>query len=184
MWLTVSPKYGIAVFIIDAIKGLCAILFARWVGVTGLWLMLPAATVILGHWNSPFTGFRGGDGVASMSGLAFGLLGISIVISFPAFLLISLGFHSSFKNPTLWGALAAIIAMFISTLTLNIFYSDLVLLSLPDPWSFLFTVPDFSIYLGMVIITLAILFHSYRYHKSNQVANGSHSAMRETTGKE
>ena len=59
----VSRKSGAAVFLADSLKGLFAILISRELGLEGGLLLIPAVAAVLGHWNSPFTRFKGGDGV-------------------------------------------------------------------------------------------------------------------------
>ena len=60
----------------DAAKGVLAILVARRLGVDGTWIMIPATAAIVGHWNSIFTGFRGGDGLVTLGGLTLAVFPI------------------------------------------------------------------------------------------------------------
>ena len=53
----------------DAAKGILAILIAQALGVDGTWIVIPAVATIIGHWNSIFTGFKGGDGLVTLGGL-------------------------------------------------------------------------------------------------------------------
>ena len=59
---------GGMVLIGDMAKGLLAIVAAKQMQVEGLWLLLPCFSMVLGHWKSIFTGFRGGDGIAPLGG--------------------------------------------------------------------------------------------------------------------
>ena len=59
---------GGLVLIGDMAKGLLSIVAAKQMQVEGLWLLLPCFFMVLGHWKSIFTGFRGGDGVAPLGG--------------------------------------------------------------------------------------------------------------------
>ena len=68
IWREVSRKQGVIVTAIDAIKGASAILMARYMGLEGTELLIPTTAAIAGHWNSPFTKFRGGDGVVTLMG--------------------------------------------------------------------------------------------------------------------
>ncbi|MDA0233136.1 MAG: glycerol-3-phosphate acyltransferase, partial [Chloroflexi bacterium] len=81
----VSRPAAAIVFIIDSVKGLTAIVIARSLGMDDVWLLLPASAVILGHWNSPLTRFRGGDGVSSLTGV---VLGITPFAALPAYLVV------------------------------------------------------------------------------------------------
>lgn len=60
----------------DAAKGILAILIAQALGVDGLWIVIPAAAAIIGHWNSIFTGFRGGDGLVTLGGVTLAVFPI------------------------------------------------------------------------------------------------------------
>ena len=69
-------KSGVLTLLLDVLKGVAAILFARYVAsrVSAPALEPVAAlTAVLGHMYSPFTGFRGGKGVATGLGV-FALL--------------------------------------------------------------------------------------------------------------
>ena len=64
----VGRRTGAAVLLGDVVKGVLAVAIARLLGLDGLLLLLPAGAAILGHWNSIFTRFRGGDGMATLLG--------------------------------------------------------------------------------------------------------------------
>ena len=69
-------KSGVLTLLLDVLKGVAAILFARYVAsrVPGASLEpIAALAAVLGHMYSPFTGFRGGKGVATGLGV-FALL--------------------------------------------------------------------------------------------------------------
>jgi glycerol-3-phosphate acyltransferase PlsY len=61
-------KAGAAVGILDVLKGLLAVLFARWLGLDDAGLALVACAAVLGHDYSLFLRFRGGKGVATTFG--------------------------------------------------------------------------------------------------------------------
>ena len=52
----------------DLAKGMISIAAPRLAGIEGLWLLLPCFFLVLGHWKSIFTGFRGGDGITPLGG--------------------------------------------------------------------------------------------------------------------
>lgn len=68
---------GGLVLIGDMAKGAIAIVAAQRMEVQGLWLLLPCFAMVVGHWRSIFTGFRGGDGLAPLGG--------AILVMFPLF---------------------------------------------------------------------------------------------------
>ena len=144
----VSHSAGVAVTIIDSAKGLLGIVVARMLGLDGVWLMLPASAVILGHWNSPFTRFRGGDGVSSFTGVALGLTPVATAVSFFVAVLISLRFNSRLEHPSLWGAVGGYATYLV------------VLLS---GWIII----DSFVVLGIAGLGIAILLHSMTYRYRN-----------------
>lgn len=68
-------KSGVLTLLLDVLKGAAAVLLARWAAPGAAPWLAPAAALAaaLGHMYSPFTGFRGGKGVATGLG-AFALL--------------------------------------------------------------------------------------------------------------
>jgi len=68
-----GPKWGMAVFLGDFIKGVLAVLLAKWL-MEGLTVqILSGLAVIAGHNWSIFLGFRGGRGVATSGGVILAL---------------------------------------------------------------------------------------------------------------
>jgi len=74
---------GLVVLVGDLGKGVLAVLASDWIGVEGPWLLLPVAAAVAGHWRSVFSGFRGGDGMATLGG--------STIALFPSIGMISVG---------------------------------------------------------------------------------------------
>ena len=169
VWRSISPRYGLLVFFADCTKGLGAILICRWVGLSDLWLYIPSAAVMLGHWNSPFTRFRGGDGLSSLAGIALVIVGLASIPAFVAVIIISVGFNSKFKHPTVWGAIGAFLSMFILTGLVN---SNLVTwpdFGLTEPWEFIAAPPEISTILIFMGYMSVIFGHSYFHHKRHLV---------------
>ena len=102
----VSHRAGFAVTIIDGTKGLLAILIVRQLGLNGAELLVPAVAAIAGHWNSPFTRFKGGDGVLSMMGTSIGIAWIPMLGPIIVAAAISIGLNRKLNHPTLWGGVA------------------------------------------------------------------------------
>ncbi len=155
VWREVSRSAGVWVFLIDSAKGLTAILIARGLGLEDVWLLLPASAVILGHWNSPLTRFRGGDGVSSLTGV---VLGITPFAALPAYFVIgfiTLRFNSRLDHPTLWGATMGYLVYLASTLSPLTPVSPVVVF-------------------GVTGLGIAILLHSMVYHRRRLGPDGVH----------
>ena len=148
VWREVSRKAGIAVFLIDSTKGLIAMISARLLGLDGVWLLLPASAVILGHWNSPLTRFRGGDGVSSLTGVILGINPVAALVPYFVIGFITIRFNSRLDHPTLWGAVAG-----------YLLYVGMAL-ALPGP----FAVEPLAV-LGVTGLGIAIMLHSMTYHR-------------------
>jgi len=89
---SVGKLPALTVMIGDIAKGALAVAFANLMGVDGAWFVVPAAAAVIGHWYSVFSGFRGGDGVATLAGVAIAqFTGIGVVAVAIAMLVISGG---------------------------------------------------------------------------------------------
>ncbi len=66
----VGRRVGLLVFLADAAKGSLAIIIAGLMDISGPLMLLAGGGAILGHWKSVFTGFRGGDGMATLIGVS------------------------------------------------------------------------------------------------------------------
>ena len=65
----VSRRIGVLVLAADVSKGVLAVVIAALLNVQGPQLVLAGGAAVLGHWKSVFTGFRGGDGMATLMGV-------------------------------------------------------------------------------------------------------------------
>ncbi len=154
VWKNVNRKTGFIVFLIDVAKGVITIQISRYLfEVSGLWLLLPSIAVILGHWFSPMTKFKGGDGVASLGGLVVGFFQwaalpaslIAIMFGLPPL-------RYKFAHPSLqagvtgWGVLLLTI----------------VIIGPPDK-----RLEHLILYVGISCLALAVLLKSVRFHKQN-----------------
>lgn len=63
-----GPAGFAAVAVLDALKGLLAVLLARYLGLDGWWLLPVLLAVVAGHIWPAQLGFRGGKGIATMIG--------------------------------------------------------------------------------------------------------------------
>lgn len=83
---TLGRVPAILVVLGDLAKGALAVMIGHLLGVEAPWLLLPALAAIVGHWNSVFTGFRGGDGLATLGGVIialfppYGVLAVAIAL--------------------------------------------------------------------------------------------------------
>ena len=75
----------------DMAKGILAVLLAEFMGVESPWLLLPAGAAVLGHWKSIFTGFRGGDGLATLGGAIIAMFPVHGFISVALASIVALG---------------------------------------------------------------------------------------------
>lgn len=82
---------GIATLVLDALKGVAAVLVARWLtGVEGTsWVVAGAAVLaIIGHCFPVWLGFRGGKGVATGLGVFLAIVPLAVLAALIVFVLI------------------------------------------------------------------------------------------------
>ena len=154
VWKNVSRKTGFIVFLIDVAKGIIVVQISRHVFETDyLWLMVPAIAVILGHWFSPMTRFKGGDGVASLGGVVVGMFQWTALPAVVVAIFFGLPpLRYKFSHPSLqaglagWGVLLLTIAIVSPAET----RAELLLL-----------------YVGVSALAIAVLLKSVRFHRQN-----------------
>jgi glycerol-3-phosphate acyltransferase PlsY len=78
---------GIAVLLLDALKGLAPVLLAKRAGLPSAWVVGVGLCAVLGHIYSPFVRFKGGKGVATSLGVLIGLSPLVAGLSSVAFLI-------------------------------------------------------------------------------------------------
>ncbi|MBC8452868.1 MAG: glycerol-3-phosphate acyltransferase [Chloroflexi bacterium] len=149
VWREISRKQGILVTVIDWAKGVTAILMARQLGLEGAELLVPTAAAVAGHWNSPFTKFKGGDGVVTLMGTSMGVVPIVVFVSLAIGTVISIGFNRKLAHPSLWGGIVGYLAF----ISLSFRPSSSV-----DP----------NVVYGLTGIGIAILLHSMYFHKRHK----------------
>jgi glycerol-3-phosphate acyltransferase PlsY len=84
---------GIAVYVLDAVKGLAPVLLAKWLfagsTVSDQWFyILVALAAILGHVFTPYLRFKGGKGVATASGAMLALAPLPLLASLIVFIFV------------------------------------------------------------------------------------------------
>jgi acyl-phosphate glycerol 3-phosphate acyltransferase len=149
IWRELSRKHGVLVTLIDWVKGLTAILMARQLGLEGVDLLVPTTAAIAGHWNSPFTKFKGGDGVVTLMGTSMGIAALVVFVSLALGVLVSTVLNKKLAHPSLWGGIVGY-AMFIGLA----FRPN----SNTDP----------NVVYGLTGIGIAILLHSMYFHKRHK----------------
>mgnify|MGYP001200665893 CR=1 FL=1 len=149
IWRQVSRKQGVVVTAIDATKGVSAIFIARYIGLEGTELLVPTAAAIAGHWNSPITKFRGGDGVVTLMGASLGIAPITVFLGLTIGTIAAVTMHKKLNHPSVWGGIVG----FIVFITLS-FRPD----SNIEP----------AIVYGLTGIGVAIMLHSIYFHKRHK----------------
>ncbi len=161
VWKSVNRKTGFVVFIIDVAKGIVTVQMSRYAfEMTGLWLLLPSIAVILGHWFSPMTKFKGGDGVASLGGVAVGLFQwmslpaciVAIVFGLPPL-------RYKFSHPSLQAGITG----------WSVLLMTIVFTARSDQ-----RLEYLLLYVGVSCIAIAILLKSVSFHKRNAKLFGNH----------
>ena len=112
IWRSVSRKQGVVVTLLDWAKGLTAVLMARQLGLDSFEFLVPATAAIAGHWNSPFTKFKGGDGVITLMGTSMGIAALAVLASMALGTLVATVLNNKLDHPSLWGGIVGY-AMFI-----------------------------------------------------------------------
>ena len=78
---TVGKGSAVIVLVFDLAKGALAVIVSGMMGIEGTAILIPATFAVLGHWNSVFTRFKGGDGMAIGGGVAIALFGYFAILA-------------------------------------------------------------------------------------------------------
>ena len=122
---SVGKISALVVLLGDMGKGALVVLVSWSLGVEGVWVLLPVAAAVVGHWKSLFSHFRGGDGLATLGGATIPLFGAFGVVSVMVAMLIALGGQ---RMP--YSSLVSIVLGYMTLVTLNIAYEGDSLLAL------------------------------------------------------
>jgi glycerol-3-phosphate acyltransferase PlsY len=113
VWREVSRKAAAVTFFTDFAKGLGALLVARAIGLHSEFLLVPALATVLAHWNSPWTRFKGGDGIAPLTGIGIGFAPHLIALPYAIIMVFTLVWNKRLNHPALWGAVIGYIAILV-----------------------------------------------------------------------
>jgi glycerol-3-phosphate acyltransferase PlsY len=149
IWREVSRKQGVIVILIDWAKGLIAIYMARYLGLQGPELLVPATAAIAGHWNSPATKFKGGDGVVTLMGTSMGIAPIAVFISLVIGTFFSVVMNRKLSHPSLLGGIIGYVVFIGLAFRPN---------SNIDP----------NVVYGLTGIGIAIMLHSMYFHRRHR----------------
>ncbi len=141
------------VLIGDMGKGATAVMASDQLGISGPWLLVPAAAAVVGHWRSVFTGFRGGDGLATLGGSIVAMFPTFGVISVVVAMLVALG-----GQLMPYSSLMSIVAGYATLIGLNIAYDG-----------------ETTLAIGVGGLASLVLAHAIVGHKRRR--NSSWSAM-------
>lgn len=131
MLRTSGKKDAIIVLLGDAIKGIIAVLIARFLGIHGMMLGFVALAAIIGHIFPCYFGFKGGKGVATLLGVLLTLniwVGLTCIVTWLVVALLS-RFASL---ASICGAIASVIACWVFGMTAYIM--PLVLMAVLIIW--------------------------------------------------
>jgi glycerol-3-phosphate acyltransferase PlsY len=78
----VGPAFGLAVLAGDLVKGILAVLIARWLGLPLMWICVAGFAAVAGHNWPCFLRFRGGRGAVTVMGVLIPLIPAQFAIGF------------------------------------------------------------------------------------------------------
>ncbi len=116
-------------------------------GMEGTWLLLPATAAIGGHWNSIFSRFRGGDGLATLLGITIVAVPLYGLIAVGVGVVVGLWFHGN-AHPTLRGGFACYSFLLARAVSMQ---EDMLITS------------------GIVILGLMVLVHAIIGHRRRRL---------------
>ena len=134
----ISRRTGLLVFTCDVAKGVVSVVIAALLGIPDYLLVISGAAAVLGHWKSLFTGFKGGDGMATLLGVTLTLMpAIAIPCILVGFATVIISWRSTFRS-------AAGIASCFSLLMFLAIYLN----------------TDREIAAGLTLLGILVLFHN------------------------
>jgi len=107
---SLAKKVSAATLLLDALKGVIALVIAQLMGASDSVLWAMAVLAVVGHCFSPFLMFEGGKGVATGMGVSMFMLPIETLIGVAAWFILAKSVRISSLSSM--GGLAAVIAAF------------------------------------------------------------------------
>jgi len=108
----IGHRTGTGVFIADVAKGSAAIVIAQLLDVSGPLVLLAGAASVMGHWKSVFSGFRGGDGMATLMGVTLAAAPSLAILGFVVgFAVVLILWRATFRSG--WGIFACFTVMLV-----------------------------------------------------------------------
>ena len=77
----IGPVWGLSVLALDIIKGVLAVMVARWLGLSVEWLCVAGFAAVVGHNWPIFIKFKGGKGAATVLGVLVALTPVELLIA-------------------------------------------------------------------------------------------------------
>lgn len=87
VWLHLGWRWGVAVAVLDILKGYAAVRWAQALGLAEPQAFWAGVAAVLGHDTSPFLRFRGGQGMATTIGVMLALLPGETLFALAVFLM-------------------------------------------------------------------------------------------------
>ena len=139
----IGRRVGIAVLVGDVAKASAAVLFAQFLGLPWPLVLVVGGAVVLGHWHSVFSRFKGGDGMAALMGVTVTLEpSLAVLGGLTGACVLLLLWHASLRGP------AALAACFMVILAAGRFYQS-----------------DLGLAMGLVALGTFVFFHSLVFHR-------------------
>ena len=152
---SVGKGSGLIVLVFDIAKGALAVSVSLAMGIEGSLIIVPSFFAIFGHWNSVFTRFKGGDGMAIVGGLAIALFGMVAILA-----LLAAGLVSMLAQKLPFSSLTSIIAGYLTIVALSVYLNSKV---------------EIAIWFG--VICAIVLFHALLGHiRRNRLTVGEGDA--------
>jgi glycerol-3-phosphate acyltransferase PlsY len=145
----IGRRRGIVVFGADVAKGGLAVAVAVLLGLSGPLVIIAGGAAVVGHWKSIFTGFRGGDGMATLTGVTVAVVPLLALLGIVAGVIAVL---TLWKSP--FRSAAGIASCFIILLAVSHYFPE-----------------QRDLVLGLTVLATLVLFHNILIHRRLDVAN-------------